>query len=567
MSIATYFSHSYRIEDQDQNKEFWSYFSSDFSFFVDPPSDTTIHTHLERMIRRCSAFVAVLNRRDNVSKLHCSPFVLYEYGLAVQARRPKLLLIDDSVNATPFENLDPEERHYFSAEDSKAGLDELLSKIDRLKGIAKAYPDALRRPRGKIAVLIPGDTSTCAYAKPDILRRISETADVSGFEIHPVKLPYKHNALFAIELDKYEAVILDVRGSDLPGWVFAYVYGRLVPTIKLARLEPVETLGTVGLPPIVEGLRMDADEPAVESVLFWRDPDDLIWQLDRAFRKMDEGQTVFKKGEEGTLYFESIGRRAARVFISNSAKANPLARQLSDGLRLRNIERFHYKERNAIPAGSDWQKKIKSEVEACDMFVAIIGEGYEQSEWSREELRIVLAKDPKIALLPYVVEGTDLRFLKEHGAGKLQAPTLPAGIDAAADLILEDIRAELTGVGRGENSQVFRTTMLGGSREAIIDTIRHIPSAAWPEFLLELSKDDVVVTATAEHDGQVQSRAFAEHVFAEARRADTDPHNKGTMVTLVRALTKAAPPSHQGMMADVVKQIAKRANNATPRPL
>jgi hypothetical protein len=109
--------------------------------------------------------------------------------------------------------------------------------------------------------------------------------------------------------------------------------------------------------------------------------------------------------------------------------------------------------------------------------------------------------------------------------------------------------------------------MLGGSREAIIDTIRHIPSAAWPEFLLELSKDDVVVTATTEHDGQVQSRAFAEHVFADARRADTDPHNKGTMVTLVRALTKAAPPSHQGMMADVVKQIAKRANNATPRPL
>jgi hypothetical protein len=46
MSIATYFSHSYRIVDQDQNKEFWSYFSSDFSFFVDPPSDTTIHTHL-----------------------------------------------------------------------------------------------------------------------------------------------------------------------------------------------------------------------------------------------------------------------------------------------------------------------------------------------------------------------------------------------------------------------------------------------------------------------------------------------------------------------------------------
>src|SRR5712672_2225735 len=60
MSIPTYFSHSYRVADQELNQTFWSHFSkAEFSFFVDPPSDSTIHTHLERMMRRCSAFVGV----------------------------------------------------------------------------------------------------------------------------------------------------------------------------------------------------------------------------------------------------------------------------------------------------------------------------------------------------------------------------------------------------------------------------------------------------------------------------------------------------------------------------
>ena len=54
MAIQTYFSHSYRLEDQNLNQKFWSLFSEKgFSFFVDPPSDATIHAHLERMMGRC----------------------------------------------------------------------------------------------------------------------------------------------------------------------------------------------------------------------------------------------------------------------------------------------------------------------------------------------------------------------------------------------------------------------------------------------------------------------------------------------------------------------------------
>ena len=63
-AIPAYFSHNYRPEDQDLNQWFWRLFAdAGFSFFVDPRSDITIHAHLERMMNRCSAFVAVANQR------------------------------------------------------------------------------------------------------------------------------------------------------------------------------------------------------------------------------------------------------------------------------------------------------------------------------------------------------------------------------------------------------------------------------------------------------------------------------------------------------------------------
>jgi hypothetical protein len=90
MTIPTYFSHSYRLEDQALNQKFWRVFSeAGFSFFVDPPSDSTIHTYLERMMGRCSAFVAVVNRRLDVSRFFCSRFILFEYGLSIQARHER----------------------------------------------------------------------------------------------------------------------------------------------------------------------------------------------------------------------------------------------------------------------------------------------------------------------------------------------------------------------------------------------------------------------------------------------------------------------------------------------
>jgi hypothetical protein len=200
---------------------------------------------------------------------------------------------------------------------------------------------------------------------------------------------------------------------------------------------------------------------------YWRDADDLVWQLANAFGKLDEDQTAFKDGRQGELYFESIGRRQARVFISNANNANPLARRLSEELRLRNVGRFQYKEPGAISAGSNWDDKIRGEVQACDVFVALIGPGYEESEWCMEEMRIARTRLPDLEPLPYLAGKTNVKF-----TGKLQVPELPNDQDAALGCLLEDIQHRLTHNGHGDNRWLRRTTLLGASRESVIDAIR-----------------------------------------------------------------------------------------------
>jgi hypothetical protein len=552
MAIQTYFSHSYRLEDQNLNQKFWSLFSEkDFSFFVDPPSDATIHAHLERMMGRCQAFVAVVNHRRGMPRFFCSRFVLYEFGLSIQARRPRLLLIDRRVSRDPFQSLDADETHIFSVDQPLARQDELVAKIERLRRAAEAFSSRRDHGRGKIAVMVPPDRSRCAYAKPKTLALIRKAADLASFGVEECEIPYEHNAFFALALDRYEAVILDVCKRDLPDWVFAYVYGRLIPSIKLVRVLPGEIPTEVPLPPLVKGLRMDEREPGVESVIYWRDTSDLIWQLERAFHKLDEEQTVFHEGREGVLYFKSIGRRPARIFISNANDANPLARMLSEELRLRNIQQFQYKDPTAIPSGSNWPDKIRSEVQACDMFIALIGPGYRDSEWCREELRIAQARTG-IDVLPYLVEKTDVKFL-----GEKQVAPLPADQNKALDRVLEDIEERLTRDERRSNHRMRQTTLLGGSRESVIDAIRHVSRRDWPK-LLSLMRDHGVTVQEGRNSEPVRPRHAAEQLFAAVQRADCEPTGKKDLTGVLVEELAVSPPENASRRCGTLRSGSRR---------
>jgi hypothetical protein len=388
-AIPTYFSHSYRREDHDLNARFWRLFEKKgFFFSVDPPSNISIHTHLERMIHQSSCYVAIINRRDDAPGTPlCSRFILYELALALQARRPRLLLIDRTVQGRPLDRLSEKEVHPFDPKRPEAGESELIKKIDALRESALPVTDFATKKRGPIGLILPKDRGDKCYGGVTTQKQIELAAGRHGFLCKPILVPHESNSDLALDLEECEAVILGVRADKLPPWVFAYVHGRLIPSIKLVRVAKNELPHEVRLPPLVKGLQMDEREPAVESLIYWRAPDDLVYQLSECFEKLDEEPTELRREEEGVRYFMSIGRRPARVFISNAGAVNPLAEKLSNELRLYNIERFQYKDEKAIATGSQWQKKIRHELEICQVFVVHEGTPYgspSSGQWSQD---------------------------------------------------------------------------------------------------------------------------------------------------------------------------------------
>jgi hypothetical protein len=100
--------------------------------------------------------------------------------------------------------------------------------------------------------------------------------------------------------------------------------------------------------------------------------------------------------------------------------------------------------------------------------------------------------------------------------------------------------------------------MLGGSREAVVDTIRHLSGPAWPKLLARLSDDGIKLSPARKDKGPLRSRAVAEQLFEDAVRADTDPDNRNTLATLVRALGKLVPASHKELIKHVERRIPHR---------
>ncbi|MEM7157035.1 MAG: toll/interleukin-1 receptor domain-containing protein [Myxococcota bacterium] len=553
--IPTYFSHSYRLRDQNLNKELWSVFAKHgFFFSVDPPSNITVHAHLERMMRQNSCFVAVVNRRNEEAEVFCSRFVLYEMGLSLQARLPRLLLIDGEIGSSVFDSLSSEEKVFFSrGSDGHAQYDrrELERKVLRLKARAEPLTSHTGKQRGPIGLLVPETKRSAAYGGASVRRKVGEVARLHGFVCEEIPAPSRDNASFAIALDRCEAVVLDVRGDKtLPPWVFAYIHGRLVPSIKLVRLMEGELASDVELPPVVKRLRMDPDEPTVESVTYWRDSSDLIHQLDRAFDKLDEHATELRRPKEGLRYFDSIGRQPARVFISNAGANNDTAARLSRHLRLNNIERFQYKDRDAIPTGSNWQAQILHELRACQVFVALIGPTYRGSEWCRREFEIAQqrAKSEELVILPYRLGAADVRF-----AGKLQAPDLPARA-AGTRKIMKDIDRALKSARRSKTQR--QPYLLGGSRELLVDALRHMPAGAWKKLHGQLRVAGVDIAPA--RSKKVQARGVAEEVLFAAERAtltETAARQSPSAVAyLMEQLTILAPNRYRKVLSKISKR-------------
>src|SRR5262249_8631551 len=102
MSVAPppppYPSHTYRGPDSAVNPRIWRLLhEAGLVFSVDPKSDALSIPYLEHMMARSSCFVAVATQRPEQARYRTSPFIVVEYGLAVQFSKPSLVFVENTV--------------------------------------------------------------------------------------------------------------------------------------------------------------------------------------------------------------------------------------------------------------------------------------------------------------------------------------------------------------------------------------------------------------------------------------------------------------------------------------
>jgi hypothetical protein len=399
-SILAYFSHSYREADREVNVFFWHLFCQEgFFFTVDPQSQFFSIPYLESMMALSNCFVAVIPKRKD----GYSPYIRFEYGLAVQAQKPWIIFVEQGLSSEAFardrERVLPFNRKRLAQQESelRRGIARLA---DQVRG--DRNPDVrLKQPAGFI---VGSSAEAAAVYTPELIKNLKDEMAKHERSLKTVAQEFDPTFELCFELEKYDFLIMEMREALQAPWLAAYVLGRATPCVRVCHLRPGETPESVALPPIVA--RHRPEKTGEEPVVYWRDQSELIAGVLKHVDKFATERIEFHHEEDGLRYFMRAGRHDGRVFISNAASANSLARELIAGLRLESIDFFHYQIKNAIAIGEEWLEKLEAQIGASRVFVAFLTPEYLQSEWCLFELQVALrlADSGTLQVHPYILD-------------------------------------------------------------------------------------------------------------------------------------------------------------------
>jgi nucleoside phosphorylase len=398
--IPVYFSHSYRREDRDVNDHFWHiFYDADFSFTVDPGTTSFFPTTLELMMARSVGFAAVVTFRGEEERYQCSPFIVYEYGLAVQAQRPRLVLLDKRVPPRSFRAKDT-----LAVEFDVANLDrctdELKQRLDRFRTQAAGRMGHPYR-RGQVGVAIRAKSgkrdasarARYAYVQEYLSKLGSEPVDLAVVADDPWEL--------AEAADACDFAVVDIDDTQMSG-IADFLMGRGTPLLKMARrgTSPIEPERLLGSTPLRRATAAD------ELVMYWTDHEDFESRVGQQISRAMIDRTEFTDLNSGHTYFRSLGREAQPVFVSNAGAADDIAKDLADALSLENIPFFHYRYQNTIGAGKLWNDQLERMVTASKVFLPLIDEAYWKSEYCRKEYEIAvrLADHGRLIIFPCLLK-------------------------------------------------------------------------------------------------------------------------------------------------------------------
>ena len=435
-ATLAYFSHSYREEDRDVNLFFWSLFCEEgFFFTVDPQSQLFSIPYLESMMSLSNCFVAVITKRPG-APTGCSPYILFEYGLAVEAQKPSLVFVEQGLPGDAFprdaERVLPFNRNRLPAqkEDFRAGIRKLADKV-------RGYRNPDLRLQQPVGLVIGGSAAAARVYTPEVAEALRVAIGKYDRHLEPVTLAFEASFRFCLELEQFDFLIVEVQDDLQLPWVVGYVMGRGVPSIKVRHLDDGESAGTAKLPAIVA--RHVPEHTDEAPVVYWRTVDELLAGVTAHVAKFNTERIELHTESAGQLYFRRAGRRTGKVFISNASASATMVQKLITMLRFESIDYFHYQAKDAIQPGTLWLPELERQIEQSSLFLAVLTDEFVDSTWCRFELQVALRRhaEGKIEILPFVLSRHVMADLTRLGLGDVQAAG-EFGVDdeqAAADML------------------------------------------------------------------------------------------------------------------------------------
>lgn len=479
--VPVYFSHSYRRADRDVNEYFWQAFhDADFSFTVDPGSTALDTTKLELMMARSVGFVAVVTFRQEEERYQCSPFILYEYGLAVQTRQPRLVLRDKRVTPRHFRAAGTIELEFDIAALERCS-DDLQRELKRFHVLTSSRMAGRRFRQGRVGIALAAEADASMPGAG--LRRavVHRALDAEGDEIIDLTGAVDDPWRLAEDADRCDYALVDLN-DDQASRIGDFLLGRGTPLLKFARRgpDPIRPERLLGSAPLRRGAAVD------ELVTYWDSPEEFEARIRQQISLATRDRTELTDFSEGHRYFRSLGRGMLPVFVSNASSADALAHELSQALPLENIPFFHYRYHNQIGLGQRWTDQLDQMVKASKVFLPLIDRSYWTREYCRKEYEtaVRLAEAGLITVVPVLLhghetgpevpfQGVDLRDIRPEERASLVVGYLD---DLLAAGISRNVTADDTGpVEAGKASvDLAIITVLEEEYEAVLRLLKRV---------------------------------------------------------------------------------------------
>lgn len=452
--FAVYFSHSWHSRDVELNLQVWEELATDCTLLVDRPDEPGADppyyiNRIEELLRRTDLFVSVLTYRDQPeavagadgTRLHCSPYSLFEIRLAERVDIPRLVVYERGTRFRPPETIRPWEVYveFFCGSkerriESQQWTTVIQSKIRQWKAWAVNHRRPVSYERSRRAVILVGESLYKGAGEA-----LESGLRAGGYRTDRCDPERQGSGKVFRLLREAELVVAEFGTSDSRlEQIYGAAHGLGLPTIRMVSAAS----GPIELPWILKG----GPGGFENDIVMWSKPEDVLALVDPRIAAMDRISEALSDGD-GFDYLQSKRYAKFFVFLSHTLKGadRALVEQIYRLLKERYVIPFEYHQANT--AGMDWRAALDESLKKTTHFVTLLDPMYEQSETCEYELREILKRRNEVAILPFMINGRDRPNpdLKNMHNELLSNPNPSANAKSVVQQVMQELDRALSG--------------------------------------------------------------------------------------------------------------------------